>query len=198
MRKFAIILMLMLTASIAKAKVQPLAKNVKDRIATTANAMIPANMQIGKIAVDSATVDDSSRHIVIGMNENFGYIPFDKATLANFEAKTKAALGAQYKGYRLELLIDKRPATDFLHSTRFDYTANNHKDDWFIFPLDDTRHPTKGLDGKIIAMWQSHGWYFEQKANRWQWQRARIFQTVEDLYTQSFVMPFLMPMPLAS
>ena len=184
----------MLTASIAKAKVQPLAKNVKDRIATTANAMIPANMQIGKIAVDSATVDDSSRHIVIGMNENFGYIPFDKATLANFEAKTKAALGAQYKGYRLELLIDKRPATDFLHSTRFDYTANNHKDDWFIFPLDDTRHPTKGLDGKIIAMWQSHGWYFEQKANRWQWQRARIFQTVEDLYTQSFVMPFLMPM----
>ncbi|MEG0648128.1 MAG: xanthan lyase, partial [Bacteroides sp.] len=27
-----------------------------------------------------------------------------------------------------------------------------------------------------------------------EWQRARIFQTVEDLYTQSYVLPFLVPM----
>lgn len=52
----------------------------------------------------------------------------------------------------------------------------------------------KGLDGKNIAVWQSHGWYFEPKLNRWEWQRARIFETVEDLYTQSYVIPFLMPM----
>lgn len=52
----------------------------------------------------------------------------------------------------------------------------------------------KGLDGKNIALWQSHGWYFEPKLNRWEWQRARIFQTVEDLYTQSYVIPYLMPM----
>ncbi len=52
----------------------------------------------------------------------------------------------------------------------------------------------EGLNGRNIALWQSHGWYFEPKLNRWEWQRARIFQTVEDLYTQSYVMPFLMPM----
>ncbi|HBX21035.1 MAG TPA: hypothetical protein DEF88_11365, partial [Porphyromonadaceae bacterium] len=40
----------------------------------------------------------------------------------------------------------------------------------------------------------SHGWYYEQKLSRWEWQRARIFQTVEDLYTQSYVVPFLVPM----
>ena len=33
----------------------------------------------------------------------------------------------------------------------------------------------------------SHGWYYEPKLDRWEWQRARIFQTVEDLYTQSYV-----------
>ena len=43
-------------------------------------------------------------------------------------------------------------------------------------------------------MWQSHGWYFEPKLNRWEWQRARVWQTVEDLYTQSYVVPYLMPM----
>lgn len=53
---------------------------------------------------------------------------------------------------------------------------------------------SKGLQKSHIAMWQSHGWYYEQKLMRWEWQRARIFQTVEDLYTQSYVVPFLVPM----
>lgn len=54
--------------------------------------------------------------------------------------------------------------------------------------------PTKGMAGKHIALWQSHGYYFEHKLNRWEWQRARMLQTVEDLYTQSFVLPYLVPM----
>ena len=36
--------------------------------------------------------------------------------------------------------------------------------------------------------------YYEPKLNRWEWQRARCLQTVEDLYTQSFVLPYLVPM----
>lgn len=58
----------------------------------------------------------------------------------------------------------------------------------------DSIDATRGLSGANIAMWQSHGWYFEPKLDRWEWQRARIFQTVEDIYTQSYVIPFLMPM----
>lgn len=53
---------------------------------------------------------------------------------------------------------------------------------------------SKGLQGRHIALWQSHGWYYEQSLKRWEWQRARILQTVEDLYTQSYVLPFLTPM----
>ncbi|MHC1778742.1 MAG: xanthan lyase [Bacteroidales bacterium] len=53
---------------------------------------------------------------------------------------------------------------------------------------------TNGLQKRHIALWQSHGYYYEQKLLRWEWQRARIFQTVEDLYTQSYVVPFLVPM----
>ncbi len=51
-----------------------------------------------------------------------------------------------------------------------------------------------GLDGKHLAVWQSHGFYYEQKLQRWEWQRARLFQTVEDLFTQSYVLPFMVPM----
>lgn len=52
----------------------------------------------------------------------------------------------------------------------------------------------KGLSGRHIALWQSHGRYFEQKLDRWEWQRAPLFQTVEDMFTQSFVLPYLAPM----
>lgn len=52
----------------------------------------------------------------------------------------------------------------------------------------------KGLSGRHIALWQSHGRYFEQSLDRWEWQRATLFQTVEDMFTQSFVLTYLVPM----
>jgi len=52
----------------------------------------------------------------------------------------------------------------------------------------------KGLYGRHIALWQSHGRYYEATTERWEWQRAATFRTVEDLYTQSYVLPFLIPM----
>lgn len=54
--------------------------------------------------------------------------------------------------------------------------------------------PRAGLQDRHIAVWQSHGWYYEQVLDRWEWQRGRMLQTVEDLYTQSYVLPFLVPM----
>lgn len=53
---------------------------------------------------------------------------------------------------------------------------------------------SKGLSGRNIALWQSHGRYYEEKTRRWEWQRAPLFTTVEDMYTQSYVLPFLIPM----
>lgn len=52
----------------------------------------------------------------------------------------------------------------------------------------------KGLAGKNIALWQSHGRYFDQNEERWMWQRARLMGTVEDLYPQAYVLPYLIPM----
>ena len=65
-----------------------------------------------------------------------------------------------------------------------------------LLPAEFTKYKLQinGLHNRHIALWQSHGWYYESKLDRWEWQRARIFQTVEDLYTQSYVLPFLVPM----
>ena len=52
----------------------------------------------------------------------------------------------------------------------------------------------QGLDGKHIALWGSHGQYYHQPSESWRWQRAKLWSTVEDLYTTSYTMPFLVPM----
>lgn len=63
------------------------------------------------------------------------------------------------------------------------------------FVIFDREEPiTRGLENRVIALWQSHGLYFDQSQLRWKWQRPQLFGTVEDLLAQGFVMPYLMPM----
>lgn len=52
----------------------------------------------------------------------------------------------------------------------------------------------QGLSGKHIALWGSHGRYYHQTMESWIWQRAKLWTTVEDVYTSSYTMPFLVPM----
>ena len=51
-----------------------------------------------------------------------------------------------------------------------------------------------GLSGRHIALWQSHGLYYKAATARWEWQRSATHSTLEDVYTQSYVLPFLIPM----
>lgn len=51
-----------------------------------------------------------------------------------------------------------------------------------------------GLTGKHIALWGSHGRYYNQSMQSWLWQRAKLWTTAEDVYTSSYTMPFLVPM----
>ncbi len=51
-----------------------------------------------------------------------------------------------------------------------------------------------GLSGRHIGLWHSHGRYWEETTRRWEWQRSATHTTVEDLFTQSYVLPFLIPM----
>ncbi len=58
----------------------------------------------------------------------------------------------------------------------------------------DAREYTRGMSGRHIALWQSHGRYYDERWGGWTWQRPPLFTTVEDMYTQSYVLPFLIPM----
>lgn len=50
----------------------------------------------------------------------------------------------------------------------------------------------KGLAGRHLFVTPSHGRYYSSEG--WKWQRPYLFCTTEDLLTQSFVFPYLIPM----
>lgn len=95
-------------------------------------------------------------------------------------------------GQRIEELIPlgARSKAPDRRTIRFTQRAEHP----LVKPLTTCTHPTQGLAGRHIALWQSHGRYFDQHENRWRWQRTLQWQTCEDLYTQSYVLPFLVPM----
>lgn len=53
---------------------------------------------------------------------------------------------------------------------------------------------TRGLHNRHISVWASHGKYYNISKNRWDWQRPNLFCTNEDMFTQTIVVPYLIPM----
>ncbi|MBQ9888652.1 MAG: xanthan lyase [Bacteroidales bacterium] len=78
-------------------------------------------------------------------------------------------------------------------SSRFRVPDPRGSDQPMVEKMGSRKFP-RGMSGRYIALWQSHGRYFEANSGRWEWQRSPNFTTVEDMYTQSYVLPFLIPM----
>ncbi|MBR1505895.1 MAG: xanthan lyase [Prevotella sp.] len=53
---------------------------------------------------------------------------------------------------------------------------------------------THGLQNRHLSLWASHGRFYDQKRGMWRWQRPKLFGTTEDLFTQTIVVPYLIPM----
>ena len=53
---------------------------------------------------------------------------------------------------------------------------------------------TRGLQNRHLSVWASHGRYYSQRDQQWEWQRPPLFGTREDLFTQTIVVPYLIPM----
>lgn len=200
MRKHIIILLLLFTVS---AVGQDSNNRFKESLSNSFTAIYLQNMrQKATIKIDSISINDLEETVEIYAGTPFSYIPFREETVSNVYDSLRYHLPFKQQKYALKVFTDQQEITNLI--------PNYHRQ---IFGKDLTRNQThkvsvpltknisspipsfsKGLENNHIAMWQSHGWYFEQKLNRWEWQRARIFQTVEDLYTQSYIVPFLLPM----
>jgi hypothetical protein len=183
--------LLFLFVSLAPIHAQNLNQETKKDIETFLTQTVRKQTRINSITIDSVSVQ--KKKIQLFANENLSYSRFDQTFTDSIYARIREFLPDEWKRYAIELFSDKYKIEDYIPLNRKERFAN--KVDIPLKKNLSTPFSIKnGLQNRHIALWQSHGWYYEKKLLRWEWQRARIFQTVEDLYTQSYVLPYLVPM----
>lgn len=155
-------------------------------------------VSIGRISIDSVATEGKTLKLFANMN--CAYIPFREDNVAEIYQGISRLLPTDFAGYQLQLRTNKRSIEELIPQAlrskkdKKAITFRQKADKPLVMRVSAPYIPTNGLQDRHIAMWQSHGYYYEPKLCRWEWQRARIFQTVEDLYTQSYVLPYLVPM----
>ena len=168
---------------------QEFTQEQQDAVQQVVASKLPDHMGVGNLKVRALTFENDT--VKVDVSENFGDVPFTQAGIEQMRGEIRYALGEEYRNYPVLITIVGNDIDNYFADYEPAY-KRTHKP--FISELDANRHYKQGLDGNIVAMWPSHGWYFEPKLNRWEWQRARLMQTVEDMYTHSYVLPFLIPM----
>lgn len=73
-------------------------------------------------------------------------------------------------------------------------SSSKDEEEAIVTPLSTGYTPHNALQGRHIALWNSHGRYYNQIEGAWIWQRARLMGTVEDMHTTDYVLTYLLPM----
>lgn len=182
------------------ANAQKLPKNVLDTIESRLNEAARKEVSIGRVRIDSVAINSKNKTLQLFANMNCAYIPFREKNVADLYQTVRRLLPESFSRFKVEVFTHGRKIEEWIPQA---FRSKADKKAKRFHPAGKTplkreadaiHTPTNGLYNRHIAMWQSHGFYYEAKLDRWEWQRARIFQTVEDLYTQSYVLPYLVPM----
>ncbi len=135
--------------------------------------------------------------------ESLGDYPWREGEPDWFRRELRKLFPDKYKKYSVGEIYSKRIDLDRLTTSELGYDGNpsdyRHR---VARPENDAPlvrevglpEFSKGLSDRNIAIWHSHGKYFDHGSESWIWQRPCMFQTVEDMFTQSFVLPYLIPM----
>jgi hypothetical protein len=161
---------------------------------------LPLN-NIKGIALDTVEIDQEQQTLILLFNENMAYLPWREEYLDLTTHSIKEELGRRFQKFDVLVTAAGKPINTLipnfyrkalpLDSSRFSVSENPRIP---IVRRLDREIPTLGLYHKNIAVWNSHGYYYESKLDRWEWQRARLFSTVEDLFPTTVVLPYLVPM----
>jgi peptidoglycan/xylan/chitin deacetylase (PgdA/CDA1 family) len=132
---------------------------------------------------------------------SLSYLPVREGTATLVRASVREQLSRRYRNLDLRIQTSGKVLEDLIPNS---YRVTLNQDSSRFRGLPAKRIPlvkkrdalifSNGLYYNNIAVWPSHGWYYESRQDRWKWQRPRLFSTVEDLLTRGFVLPYLLPM----
>ncbi|MCW8850844.1 MAG: hypothetical protein OQJ81_12760 [Melioribacteraceae bacterium] len=159
---------------------------------------IPQNSRI----VDYKIEKDENR-LIINFNKNLSYMAFREDNVKDLYYYVKEYYGKSIEGYSLSITTLDLPIEELIpnyyrtiteiDSTRI-FKLSNKNQIPVVSKISRPFNITNGLSNNNIALWHSHGYYYNHKLDRWMFQRARLFQTIEDLGPMAFTLPYLIPM----
>lgn len=174
-----------------------LKKAISDTMSIYYNKQLTGNTTVRRISLD-----EKKKAITVTMDANFTYLPMNEVEVNKIYACVRTLLPESYQSFDLSIISTGIKLEDLVPNA---YRLKIKKDKSRIYTNKSNEPPLvlrnsepykikKGLQDKHIALWPSHGYYYEQKRARWEWQRPRLFQTVEDLNSETYLFPYLVPM----
>lgn len=151
--------------------------------------------------IDKIDIDRGNRTIHVYGNELFAAQPFTVEKTAKIYKDIKRLLPRSYHAYDLIVYGKDYPIEDLIpnalngkHKSNKKWGKREYNGNPWTKNMSHPYRISKGLQDRHFSIWASHGNYFRQGTNRWQWQRPNLFCTNEDLLTQTIVIPYLIPM----
>jgi len=154
---------------------------------------IPENMNPGGLRVNSVKPNDAQHSARIGLNDNFTYLPVTRNFIEDLTGVVRHSLPDSIRHYKISLQVGKHDLAYYIN--RIDKLPEKYRKNIpFVYPTDPYGNYSKGMAGDIVALWNSHGRYFLTKSGGWAWQRPVLFETLEDVYTMQYILPYVVPM----
>lgn len=196
-----IVFFLCLTLGVNFLSAQDIERNVKERL-TDYFGRYTVTAKISTPKLKSVDIDYERKTIAIHASESFAYQPFRPETVEAVYNQVKELLPGPVHYYRLTIFADGKPIEELIPNIYRNKKKDkermslktDYKDKAWVKNISRPNEISRGLQDRHIAIWQSHGNYFKNDKNEWGWQRPRLFCTTEDLFTQSFVLPYVIPM----
>ncbi|MBR3566388.1 MAG: xanthan lyase [Paludibacteraceae bacterium] len=174
-------------------------KNINQQQLTDSLRSFASRYAVLEMRVRIKKIQRSAGTVRIETNPALSYLSYTPERVKDLKDMVRRTLGVSLDtkikiytdGYEIENLISSQYLPEEKRRTPYLFTYSEQP---LTRNLSLPYEVTNGLQNKHIALWASHGRFFDQETNRWKWQRANLLETVEDLLTSSFTMPFLVPM----
>lgn len=147
------------------------------------------------------TVDNRARTVVVTTSEYFAQQDFTTKQVGKIYKKVKSALPKPYNKYKITVVTNGMPIEQYVPGyvksgadNRALWGKIDYKGKPWVTNVSSPAKITNGLYNRHLTVWQSHGRYYDNKKGFWKWQRPNLFGTTEDLFTQTIVVPYLIPM----
>ena len=206
MKKNVVAILLLLvfhgTSLVAQEKEdEDILKNLKTQLENYFKNYKPEGTIILRARLSDLQTDDEKDSLLITANDVFSEQTFTPKLVERIYKEIREVLPPPYQDYRLKVSTHGYELNELIPNR-----LKRHKDKeryWRDIDYDgepwvkNMSHPvkvTEGLQGRHLSLWASHGRYFDKKSLQWEWQRPKLFGTTEDLFTQTIVVPYLIPM----